>query len=339
MVIALIDPYVERGGGQVVLENLLEELVRSDEAVVLAMPSLGRAKLRVPSGVEEVEIADLVQTLRSRYAGEHVVLVSNANRSHPQTYAMGGTLRRRVATTTVAILHNYPKSPAHTFAIRRVVARFSHAIVVEPGLAAIRPDAFIPSWLSTFHAVSKVDKAQVQRRRLISYARPDPSKGMHLLPPLFRFAEELGLSCEVALGTSLESNKRYELALRSQLAPWLVQGRRGPDWIKPGDIFVVPSVYGEAACLSAQEAMSRGAYVLASRVGLMSYLSPTATGIRTFAPADLDSAAKGLTDIMGLETDVFSEECVRGVSEIEERRGRWYSEVSSFLLQASKAAS
>src|SRR5699024_8639070 len=141
-----------------------------------------------------------------------------------------------------------------------------------------------------------------------------------------------GVHCEVALGEPLDGQVRYEQRLRRQLAPWLVDGRRTPDWIDPGDVFVVPSVAGEAACLAAQEAMSGGAFVVASRLGLMPYLSPENQGVRTFPVGDPAAASRHIRDALGLPADTFSAACRHNVGTITERAGRWQQEVVELLL-------
>lgn len=327
--IALIDPYTERGGGQVVLEELLRRLDQTDVEVLLAMPRDGRAKIAVPGSLVECEPGDTTDAVGSK----PVVLVSNANASHIRTLRIAKRLRSSgVPCRTIAVLHNYPRSIWREWILRLVLRLFDNAIAVEPGLVKLRQDAMVPSWLS-IPSDDLVDSEIVPRFRqtIKCFARPDRSKGLHILPEIFVEAEKMGYSCEVALGNSLENNSSYIETLKSSLDPWLVDGFRGPKWLRPGDIFMIPSIYGEAACLSAQEAMSRGAFVVASRVGLMPYLSPTNQGIRTFAAGQPDSAVAALRGISKLTSVQFENECLAGANDMSIRNGRWYEEVVKFL--------
>lgn len=327
--IALIDPYKERGGGQVVLEELLRRLDQAKIESVLAMPRDGRGKILIPRSVVECEPEDIATTVG---AGP-VVLVSNANSSHIRTLRIARRLRsNNILCTTVAVLHNYPRSLWREWVLRFVLRRFDHAIAVEPGLVKLRQDAHVPSWLSIPSVVLESSDVQPKLRQTIKcFARPDRSKGLHILRDVFSEAEKLGYSCEVALGNSLENDLSYIKTLKSALKPWLVDGFRDQSWLQPGDIFIIPSIFGEAACLSAQEAMSRGAFVVASRVGLMPYLSPTNQGIRTFAAGEAASAVQALREISKLSPMEFGDECQAGAKEMLIRNGRWYEEVVRFL--------
>lgn len=327
--IVFIDPYGERGGGQAVLEELLSLMAASTHEIMLGMPTSGRSKISVPATVKTCEVSEL----ESLIGNKNVVLVSNANASHISVMQLAWKLRRRgIRCRTLAILHNYPRNTLREFVIRNVLRQYDTAIAVEPGLLRLRSDAVIPSWLSaaskSFHDFSDYDFGQ---RVIKCFARPDPSKGLHLLPSIFRAMDRVGYSCHVALGDALESNSKYVASLRAELAPWLVEGRRSPDWLEPGDVFVIPSIYGEAACLSAQEAMTRGAFVVASRVGLMPYLSPTNEGIRTFAVGSSASAVQSLRMVADMGPEEYRNECISGALEMAERNGRWYAEVSAIL--------
>ncbi|MDR6790960.1 glycosyltransferase involved in cell wall biosynthesis [Pseudarthrobacter oxydans] len=295
------------------------------------MPAQGRSRIEIPQQVLQGEFDDIEQLVGEEKA---VVLVSNANAGHISVLRIAGALRRKgVVCKTVAILHNYPGSRLRTSVVKAVLRKFDNAIAVEPGLSSLRPDALIPSWLSAAPKISAPLYLATSRQGVIkSFARPDPSKGMHLLKDIYLAMERIGFTCQVALGDPLESHRGYVNKLKSDLSPWLVSGRRSAEWLNPGDIFVVPSIYGEAACLSAQEAMSRGAFVVASRVGLMPYLSPTNEGIRTFALGDTSSAISVLQDVCNMTPEVFLSECRGGATEMARRNLRWFDEVSNLLF-------
>jgi glycosyltransferase involved in cell wall biosynthesis len=311
------------------LEELLRCLGEEREDLVLVMPATGRDCINVPAQtlVCELDEADRAITSKS------VVLVSNANASHLYTLRLARRLRASGASCrTIAILHNYPKNKLRERILKVILKEFDQAIAVEPGLRALRGDAITPSWLATPQTEEVMISAGSLRQRTIKcYARPDRSKGLHILPAVFRQMSALGYVCEVALGESLENDRSYIKSLEASLAPWLVEGLRGPDWLNPGDIFVVPSIYGEAACLSAQEAMSKGVFVVASRVGLMPYLSPTNQGIRTFQAGSVPSAIAALTDVAAISAEEFDDECRAASSQIASRSGRWYREVTERL--------
>lgn len=330
--IVLFDPKTGRGGGQVVLEDLLERLV-AHTATGLVMPSAGR---------DAITVSDEVQTWSSSTdfvaspPPGPLVLVCNANSDLGRVWHAATSLRRQgMDVRTTAIVHNYPSTPAKHVATVPLLRAMDLAIVVEPGLTRLRPDSVVPPWLSVTPRTRSEDHVGIIRRTGVikSYARPDSSKGMHLLPEVFTALTEQGVRCEVALGEPLDHQAHYERRLRHQLAPWLVDGKRGPDWVNAGDIFVVPSISGEAACLAAQEAMSGGAYVVASRLGLMPYLSPEGLGVQTFPAGAPDAALAALDTALALGEDDFSAACAHNVATIAGRAGRWQEEVCRLLLE------
>ncbi|MDN4641986.1 hypothetical protein QCD70_17200 [Agreia sp. PsM10] len=331
--IGFFDPKSGRGGGQVVLERLLE-LSLENSTTALVMPQPGQDSIAIPSGVQTYTVAG--HLLRSVVPGEKVVLVSNATPCLPAVIRTGAALRRQgVSATTVAILHNYPVGLPKLVATRQLLRQVDFTIAVEPGLQTLRPDTVIPTWLSVPHSrrfAARAPEPITATGVVKSYARPDATKGMHLLPAIYRALSSLGYTCEVALGQPLDGQERYQAKLERALAPWLVDGRRNADWVDPGDVFVIPSVAGEAACLTAQEALSNGAFVVASRIGLMSYLSPTNQGIRTFAVGDTRGAVDAIVDAMALSPAEFDEECRAGAAGVSARESRWYDEVVASLV-------
>lgn len=328
------DSKLARGGGQVVLEQLLEKQATRGRTA-LVMPAQGRHAMAIPEFVEQFDTAS--QLLDAIEITEPIVLICNANASLPDTVKAASALRARGSTVaTVAIVHNYPTTFLKSIATKSFLKRIDIAVVVEPGLVSLRPDAVIPSWLgvSVPSHSSALLTTPIQRTGVVkSYGRPDRSKGLHHLPQIFAQLERNGFECHVALGDALESQERYRAELARDLAPWLVDGRRESSWINAGDVFVVPSVGGEAACLSAQEAMSNGAFVVASRIGLMSYLSPTNQGVRTFAIDDADGALSTLNHVLTMDEDDFGAECHAGVRQILAREGRWYAQTLDIIEQ------
>jgi glycosyltransferase involved in cell wall biosynthesis len=331
--IVIFDPKTARGGGQVVLEDLLARLVPLTPTG-LVMPDVGRAACAIPDDVQCWSSA--TGFVASPPPGP-LVLVCNANAALGSVWRAATVLRRQgMDVRTVAIVHNYPSTPAKRAASLALLPRLDTAIVVEPGLAQLRKDSVIPPWLSVPPRSAPDDHAGGVRRTGVvkSYARPDSSKGLHLLPEVFGALADAGVRCEVALGDALDGQARYEEQLRRDLAPWLVDGKRTAAWVDPGDIFVVPSVSGEAACLSAQEAMSGGAYVVASRLGLMPYLSPEALGVSTFPVGDPAAATAAIRDVLARSDADFSAACQHNVATIAQRAGRWQDETVRLLLEA-----
>lgn len=320
-----------RGGGQVVLEHLMGRL-QGAVGMALIMPQFGYESIRVDSSVDHfTSVEDYVA--RAEIDGERIVLVSNANSSLPDVYRLQTRLGRRADVTSVAIVHNYPEKNTKSVATRLLLKRMDTVIVVEPGLTRLSPTAVTPPWLSVYSPPQLLQPGSFERTgRVKSYARPDRSKGLHLLPGIFAYMESQGYVCEVALGDALQAQESYGSRLRDSLSRWLVAGKRSSEWIEPGDIFIVPSISGEAVCLTAQEAMGRGAFVVASRVGLLPYISPEGRGIRTFRAADVGHAVEVLRDVINLPRVEYLMECSDGNRAIRSRAGLWYDSVASRLL-------
>src|SRR5690606_6674750 len=74
------DPKTERGGGQVVLEDLLDRL-SGDPDVRLVMPAEGQAKVRIPPSV--TAYAGWAELTADPSLAPRVILVSNANSGMP----------------------------------------------------------------------------------------------------------------------------------------------------------------------------------------------------------------------------------------------------------------
>lgn len=328
-----VDPKHGRGGGQVVLEGLLRRCSPEAE-VVLAMPGDGIAAISVPDSVQTYPTIE--EATRELDRGDAIRIVANANSAFPRVVMSARRLRARgVHVETVAIVHNYPTDIAKRIATTRSLALFDKAVVVEPGLLALRRDAIVPPWLSLTSDFEFFSGTVTGLTGSIkSYGRPDPSKGLHLLPPLFASAAKLGLCPEVALGEALDGKERYVRRLERDLAPWLVEGRRTSDWIQPGDIFVIPSIGGEAACLTAQEALARGAFVVASRVGLMPYLLSGEGSMSTFVPGAVADGIRAVEEIVQLTSESVTAAVRAGGAQIRGRADLWYRHVSRLLVDS-----
>ena len=328
--IVLFDSKEGRGGGQVVLESLLRRFVDSETPVAVVMPAAGQRAISIPEPIITFDTEK--DFLDASTPAESYLLVSNANSSLPAVVRAGKALQTKGATVrTAAIVHNYAEKLVNRVATRVLLRKIDLPIAVEPGLAAMRKDIVIPPWLSLESAPAPLPRDVARTGKVKTFARPDHSKGLHLLPAIFRLLEENGYTGEVAVGQALQQQSSYKAQLESDLKPWAVTGSRTADWINPGDIFLVPSVSGEAVCLSAQEAMAKGAFVVASRVGLLSYMSPTSTGIRTFEVGDTSGAANTILEALTMDASEFADECHSGNAQIRDRAGLWYEHVVRLL--------
>jgi glycosyltransferase involved in cell wall biosynthesis len=334
-VIVLFDSKEGRGGGQVVLESLLRRFVDSATPVTVVMPTAGQKAISIPAPVITFNTEE--EFLSASTTSEGYLLVSNANSSLPAVIRVAKALRnKRTTVHTAAIVHNYAEKLVNRVATRVLLQKIDIPIAVEPGLAAMRKDIIIPPWLSLESTPSTLPNTIARTGKVKSFARPDHSKGLHLLPAIFRLLEENGYTGEVAVGHGLQQQSSYKSQLERDLKPWAVSGSRTAAWIDPGDIFLVPSVSGEAVCLAAQEAMAQGAFVVASRVGLLSYMSPTSTGIRTFEVGDTSSAASTIVDALTMDESEFLAECHGGNAQIRGRAGLWYEYVVRLLAAADR---
>lgn len=330
--VVFYDSKTGRGGGQAVLESLLTRM-SGDEDVRLVMPVQGQAAVSVPSQVRTY--AEFAELENDTTIGSDVLLICNTNAGMPASLRFARTMRARSKSVkTFMIVHNYPVTTAKSIATRHFLRQFDDAVVVEPGLLALQGDAHTPGWLSLDEPLTRAadyDEKPIRRTgKVKSYGRPDPEKGLDLLPEIYTALTAMGYTCEVALGDALGGNSKYADQLRRSLAPWLVDGQRNSAWIDPGDVFIIAS-RAEAACLLAQEVLSRGAFGVVSRVGLMPYLSPDGISMRGFAPGKPKSAINAALDALTMPEEQFSVECLAGVTLIEHRAGLWHDNVVDLI--------
>ncbi|MFG1930074.1 glycosyltransferase [Mycobacterium sp. NPDC048908] len=328
--IVLFDPKLARGGGQVVLEQLLAQLAATED-VGLVMPPRGQRAINIP---EHVRTFDSVARLGHEVEPNmSLLLVANANASFPTVMAAARRFRPAHSIGTVGIVHNYPSSKFKGIATVQSLKRLDMAVAVEPGLTSLRRDAIVPSWLAPTGPLPDAGRSIRRTGRIKCYARPDRTKGLHLVPEIFREMERAGLECSVALGAGLDRQDRYAAKLRRSLAPWLEEGPRSRSWINSGDVFLIPSLSGEAACLTAQEAMAAGAWVVASRIGLMPYLAPQGEAVSTFAIGDVAGAVATLTEVARLPEKDFADACQRSQAAVAVRHGRWFDTTTALLVR------
>lgn len=330
-VIVFIDRKSGRGGGQVVLEKLLQSSPPDSDLHLFTTEEYAS---HFPKSLARVATNESA-LLTNVGSAASLVLVVNATSDFARGVLVARRMRRSgIVVRTIAILHNYPRSRIREFITRNILRRFDNVVAVEPGLTRLRRDATVPPWLSLDTVEPSVpDVSHSNRLSVKCFARPDPSKGLHLLPAIFRELEKLGVRCQVALGNSLEGRTKYERDLRVALTPWLVEGLRGPDWLEPGEIFLLPSISGEAACLSVQEVMARGCGVVASRVGLMPYIAPDVGAVGTFAPGDTRGAVQAVVSLIALPTEEYLRGCRSNHQTILARSGLWYDAVWRMIVK------
>ncbi|MGF3055977.1 glycosyltransferase [Microbacterium sp. YY-01] len=331
--IVFYDSKYARGGGQVVLEDLMPRFLPTEDIHVV-MPEIGLKQLRVPS---EVKQHHSLWEFEQSNPHKSVVLVCNANSGMPETLRSAFRLRRTGYTVvTIAIIHNYPARVAARLATPLLARMFNHAIVVEPGLKKIAPRAFSPGWLSLNRPLRFASHNGVIERtnKAKAFGRPDHEKGLDLLPDIFKQLSNMGIDCSVALGTGFSDNTKYEHYLRERLQPWLTDSPKTADWIAPGDIFIVPSRH-EAACLTAQEAMSQGALLIVSDVGLMPHMAQISTGVMTFESGNTSAGTSRAMEAVTMSPHEFEVRCKENLSVIEKQAGRWHDEVVTFIRKSA----
>lgn len=328
-VFVFVDRKRARGGGQVVLENLLR-VRTTDDPVHVITSRQGIDLLKLDSGVKRhLRIDD---ALTAATSGVDVSVIVNATSDFLLGLRIVSRLRRTSrSVSAIAVLHNYPTGFMRSVLTKLALRAYDWCVAVEPGLFRLRADTLIPPWLSVDTPVD-LDTRVIPRAGTVKcFARPDYSKGLDLLPQIFGELSAKGVRCEVALGHPLDNRPNYVRKLRRDLAPWLVDGARGPDWLAPGDIFLIPSRSGEAACLSAQEAMAKGAAVVASRIGLMPYLMPSGGAFATFPVGQSHVAVAEVESLVSMTPDAFAEGCKNNSAAISARAGRWYAWVAREL--------
>src|SRR5699024_9658534 len=170
--IIFFDPKTGRGGGQVVLEDLVARLV-PHVPVGLVMPHEGRNSVSIS---DDVICWPHVQAFADSPPPGPLVLVANANASLLDVWRAARTLTTAgMDVRTVAIVHNYPSHRAKHAATVTLLSRMDTAVVVEPGLCRLRSDSVVPAWLSVTPRSRPEDHTGgITRTGVVkSYARPD----------------------------------------------------------------------------------------------------------------------------------------------------------------------
>lgn len=334
------DPGRRRGGGQVVLEELLRRLSEFPIQLGLVVPDPSQPAIDIPSSVIVAPSAHKLIQDNPQIHVKEIVFVANNNRGFPGDLLQIVAIRSKIKVKAVALLHSYPSSVFRTMVVRQSLRQFDITIGVEPGLRTLDKRMEIAPWLAPIAQglTLPVDQQLIVPTHTIKvFARPDPSKGLQLLPEVFRQLSSVGFNCHVSLGHSLVANGRFIENLKNELAPWLEKEYKTSDWIEPGDIFLAPSIAGETACLAAQEAMLHGAFVVSSSIGIFPYLMPTKANILSVQTGNSRAVVDGVMRVISMPEKEFSERIHSGVAILRNRSGAWYDYVISRLLELDRA--
>lgn len=286
--ICFFDSHTGRGGGQVVLARLLTAMAdRAHTALMTVSPAPLVESADVDARVGPPSLDEL------RTVGPSV-LVANSSRDLLPVLALA--LRARAVgarCATVALVHSRPAT-----ALRRLVAgaalRCYDAVVPVATHAYRGRNAVAMPYLALGlpEGVTEGDaRGPVPLTRSVKVmARPDPVKGLDVVPGLFRALTQRGFTCEVALGESVDGDAAFEEGLRVALSPWLQEGPRDCTWFRPGDVVLIPS-RDETVCLAAQEAVLRSAYVVAAPL-------PALRRLAAIAPSTVVAGSRSVADVV-----------------------------------------
>lgn len=333
MKVFFVDTVSGFGGGQVVLDVLETSLSCSGVSAEI----IKKADL-----FENLKLIHRSAKLSSSRPGiiaktsQRTVMVANANRSLLHVVVLRLFLKAiSVKTSVLFIAHNYPKNRFRSLALRFLSLFVDYTICVDPSLERYFFKAVSAPLLVTEGEVSRKSLASAIVPRVVSYQRADKVKGGLRLPPIFRILASKGFNCEIALDASLDGDHSYSEQLFRELSPWLVNGRKDRMWLQHGDIFILSS-FSETAALSAQEAIYRGCYVVASNVGIIQELGQIAPAIRVVDPWTTESVCKQVLDISSLSAQERQVDIDVSQVAISAVSGKWIRFVTDFILNLKK---
>jgi hypothetical protein len=334
--VVLFDDRVVVGGGQVALAELVKSFAAASIEVTVSCPRELVIQLPAILSTAHTHVrldADAVLDVLRPFTGT-VALVANTYQTLPLALRVARKLRAQGRTAvTGGVLHSYPRNVLRRQIVRAVMSRVDYQLPVEPGLAKLctRPQN-LPILGLTEGQLGAAPTADPRRTGTVrAFARADPSKGLHLLPDVFRTVQTDGLLCEVAISPPQEEgNDSYVSSLTKNLAPWLVDGRRDPSWLNPGDVYVCSSIYGEAVSFSCQEAMARKCLVIAPALGAIPHLSPNG-GVLLFPSGNGGAMIERLQDAMALSQEAFSRLCDQNRAASQALFNKWYAAVVQLI--------
>lgn len=332
--IILLDQYEEIGGGQVVLIELARQLVASRAEVYVVCPSGPLADACTAAGATHLvgvspRSASTLRAAWSLVSLRPTKVIANGGKVLPLAVVVRLLASlARVRLTTAYVNH----SSGGTWLRRTVIGSLARMVDAEIPVAGSFPrkvNSLDAPPLGLSRAVATAIEegcAPSGQRSIKAMGRADPMKGFDVLAEaLALVGEDARDATFVALAPSLEGRKPdYERQLRQSLWKRLVEGRRTSSWFEPGDIVVIPSRYGEAVCLTAQEAMLSGCLVVAPPIGDLALLVRTgATGF-SFRPGDAQSLANSIEAAWSLPDADVARVVARSRQAAKERVGGWY---------------
>ncbi len=342
--ILLLDQTGAVAGGQVVAANLLEHLLTRTPSV--------RCAVAAPDGPIHARFAAVtgLSTASPATAGQWLVICRRAARSQDWVVANSpkvlpwallvkvlARLARR-STRVAFVVHANPSTRS-----RRVVlaalSRGADAVLPvavtqwSPRRATLPPLGLRSQEVLPAHVVEQ--RLALRQRIVKAMGRRDRVKGLDVyLEAVRELGAQPGWAFELATVPGLDGDLDHEAALLRQDGPVTHVGTRDARWIAPGDIVVVPS-RDEAACLLAQEAMARGAVVVASAVGDVAlFVEDGVTGLLV-PPGDPVALAGALRRLVQLPEPEIAALCRRAREAALLRADRWYDEVAHTLTGAA----
>ncbi len=303
---------------------------RFPEEVGIVAPA--SAPVRVPSGVHRLRKRDLLFG-RMPIRRNVVAVYSNANRSHATVLGLVLVLRlrrRRTRSVAVCTIDRF----VEVVGLRLLLALFDEVVPVSPlpWERSTSERTFLGlSKRQAFRLDTELSADLSESPKVRLFARPDPVKGLHMLPDVMSALRGCGVGVpvvEVALGDGEPGNDDYRRALNKILESWLVEGQRDPTWLEHGDIFLGLSLT-ETAYITAQECMWRGALVVVPRTGVISVIAERTDGVFAFQPGDAVDAARALAQALALDKEERRARGAANKNEVARMVNSWYEQFAS----------
>jgi glycosyltransferase involved in cell wall biosynthesis len=337
MTILFLDQYADVGGGQVVLLNLLRRLHGRVDLAVAAPPG-ALTDAAEGLGVHVVLLdpatphgmAGLVKRVQER-SPERIVV--NGARVLPAAlacaFSAGAYVRGRKRPSVSYINHSAPGSSLRRAYIAGLLRFVDEVIPVAETQKRTRKTApFPPLGLEAHEIAASRQIPPSPVRAVKAYGRLDPMKGLDVLAQALTVVKVAlpDARAEVAVRPTLEQrDEGYGVATTRALRPFLVEGPRDSSWFSPRDIVVIPSRFGEAVCLTAQEAMARGALVIAAPIGdLAAFVVNRITGL-SFIAGDSASLARAIISALTMPEEELEGIAAAGRDLMGTRAEHWYT--------------
>lgn len=342
--VLLLDQAGAVAGGQVVAAHLLEHLSELTPAPACAVAApdgpIHERFDRVPGLVTaRPASASDWSGLCLRAARSQDWVVANSPKVLPWALLVRALARVRGRRARVAfVVHSNPSTRWRRVVIG-ALSRGADAVLPvavtqwSPRRAALPPLGLRAS--DVLPGAVLEERLAVRRRVVKAMGRRDRVKGLDVhLDAVRQLAALPGWTFELATVPGLDGDLAHEAELLAQLGAVAHVGARDARWIQPGDVVVVPS-RDETACLLAQEAMARGAAVVASAVGdLPLYVQDGVTGLLV-PPGDAAALAAALRGLLGMPDGDLAAMCRRAHAAAAQRADLWYDEVARVLTSGT----